>query len=507
MNLTTLLITNFRSLRGTVAIPLDAPVILLHGLNGMGKTSVLSAIELALTGEIAHLHRVDKDYERHLLHQDADSGSVAIFSRSDGPNEATITLTREGGSGSPLLGDEDAKFFSERCYLPQSALGRLLELYQDANTDEKTSPLTQFVKDLLGLDQLDALVEGLNPAFHIARIRNLVPEYRRYENLVASLKQEVDSKHESFESLLETIGVERAEIEHLLATIYEDETLLKQLHTNPRALVKAIEEDSNDTAELSALTSARQELEVYEERFAALPKDVASAERDLQENEHVETKSRLHHWTANDGKRLSDLIASLSDLFPDLPSPLTSGPIRAHNVTELRVNAEKERCERVLADNQTGVARLKVLDSEIQKSLQKIAGTDNELKQLSEHADALARALAGLVPHVHDDDCPVCGRDFQELEQGPLSARLSATIASLTTESGRLKFLANVRVEESDRATINHQERRQIQSSLIPVADVSNLSLRVATLTEALSKLNSLRDAALAGMSRVLLNF
>jgi exonuclease SbcC len=45
-------ITNFRSIKGTINIPLDAPVVLIHGQNGTGKTSILSAIELALTREV-----------------------------------------------------------------------------------------------------------------------------------------------------------------------------------------------------------------------------------------------------------------------------------------------------------------------------------------------------------------------------------------------------------------------------------------------------------------------
>jgi exonuclease SbcC len=53
--LKTLVIENFRSLRGKIVVPLDAQVVLVHGGNGMGKTSVLSALELGLTGRIAHL--------------------------------------------------------------------------------------------------------------------------------------------------------------------------------------------------------------------------------------------------------------------------------------------------------------------------------------------------------------------------------------------------------------------------------------------------------------------
>ena len=46
-------VTNFRSVRGHVHAPLDATVVLIHGENGAGKTSLLSAMEYGLTGERA----------------------------------------------------------------------------------------------------------------------------------------------------------------------------------------------------------------------------------------------------------------------------------------------------------------------------------------------------------------------------------------------------------------------------------------------------------------------
>jgi exonuclease SbcC len=125
-------ISDFRSIRGNINVPLDAPVVLIHGPNGSGKTSILSAIELALTGAIPSLGRAEPDYLSHLVHKQAKQGQVMI--KVEGlagvPTDLTLPVTADGIRGRPLLPERLAKFYSERCYLPQSVLSRLLEFYQ-----------------------------------------------------------------------------------------------------------------------------------------------------------------------------------------------------------------------------------------------------------------------------------------------------------------------------------------------------------------------------------------
>src|ERR1700730_16179700 len=241
--LNNLLITNVRSIRGTVAIPLDAPVVLLHGSNGMGKTSILSALELALTGNIAHLQRVDKEYDKHLLHWGTHEGSVSLTVRGElfpsQHGDIKLPIAPDGASDGKLLSDENAKSFAERCYLPQATLNRLLELYQDATALEKTSPLTKFVKDLLGLDQLDALVDGLRPAFHVQRIRNLVSEYRRFENLQNELKLEAQNARTREIETKRSVGARRETLANKLKSLYPSNSSMHSLLDRPNELCEA----------------------------------------------------------------------------------------------------------------------------------------------------------------------------------------------------------------------------------------------------------------------------
>lgn len=170
----------------------------------MGKTSVLSALELALTGRIKHLAEDGDGYQSYLTTLDTPGGSVQLTTTASYRDGArlggSLDFSNTAFTPTPLLDAEDAKFFAERCYLPQATLGRLLELYDDNKTDT-TSPLTQFVKELLGLDPLDALVDGLYPAFNVARVRNLVPEYRRLETLQTALRVEISGYERSIETV------------------------------------------------------------------------------------------------------------------------------------------------------------------------------------------------------------------------------------------------------------------------------------------------------------------
>jgi DNA repair protein SbcC/Rad50 len=84
-------ITDVRSIRGTITVPLDAPVVLIHGPNGSGKTSIFSAIELALTGEAMALRRADPNYMRHLRNREAESARIVL--RATGLGDETRSVS------------------------------------------------------------------------------------------------------------------------------------------------------------------------------------------------------------------------------------------------------------------------------------------------------------------------------------------------------------------------------------------------------------------------------
>jgi exonuclease SbcC len=107
---------DFRSIRQTLPVPLDADVIVIHGENGAGKTSILSAIELALTGEVRSLARADPNYKREHTNKDAvDAMIEVVVSRDDVEERLGGTLDRSGATDIVKLNAAQSDFFADRC--------------------------------------------------------------------------------------------------------------------------------------------------------------------------------------------------------------------------------------------------------------------------------------------------------------------------------------------------------------------------------------------------------
>src|ERR1019366_6911915 len=284
--LKTLVVENFRSIRGKIVIPLDAQVVLIHGTNGMGKTSVLSALELGLTGKVGHLATSGDGYKAYMTTLDTERGSIEITTTEPYKERANtggaVTFSDTEFLTAPLLETGDAKFFAERCYLPQATLGRLLEIYDDLETST-ASPLTQFVKELLGLDPLDALVDGLYPAYNVTRVRNLVPEYRRLESLLGSIREEIKRSDQAIASKSTSFKNRIAELTRIVSDLSPAGPLPLDKSINVENLRDELKRALDEERVLTELSRLRSELKALEQRWLALPAEDSTHDRATKE--------------------------------------------------------------------------------------------------------------------------------------------------------------------------------------------------------------------------------
>ena len=140
-----------------------------------------------MTGKVRSIRRRDEHYTKHLPHHGSPYAAIRIESADeDGGTRPAhqVTIDGAGVEGAHALGPRRAQFYSERSYLDQESLGRLLDLYQHTE-DIWESALVRFANELLGLDRLNALRSGLHDATDIRRVRKLSNSYSDAETEAA----------------------------------------------------------------------------------------------------------------------------------------------------------------------------------------------------------------------------------------------------------------------------------------------------------------------------------
>lgn len=498
--LRTLTIENYRSIKGDIVIPLNAPVVLIHGSNGMGKTSVLSALELGLTGEIAHLERNQSRYQEYLTNFAAESGSIQLavegLMPELGNSLGSVNFSSKAFKARPIFSSRMATFFSQRCYLPQAVLGRLLEMY-DEHKKGGQSELTQFVKELLRIEPLDALVDGLDHALHVSRVRKLAPAYKQLEDLEKNYDGQAARLKDQVSAAASAVAARKELISDMLRKLLPEQ-VRTDTELEGNELRKRIANRSQDEEEHSLFSNRKADLSILAEQInlreaSAADLDIASCERT-----QAERLSAFDDWTLESGAKLLQHFDRLRVHYPNLPQPdLEFDDIVTEAITWS--GNEIGRLDSVLAQHDQSSASLNTANMIIERASTRIREINEDLATVGKDARTLANALAGIAPHVEGDFCPVCHRDYGEENKGPLTAHIASTIASLTREAGRLQALANERANEGERLTRAQRDLASAQSSILSTQSLLETRQKRSDLASIRSALASLRSDALLG--------
>ena len=476
-------------------IPLDAPVVLIHGQNGTGKTSTLSAIELALTGHVESLARLDGNYTTHLVHKMADEARVEVTVEEAAGTSTQAEIAVRGSTviGKPLLSATRARAYTERCYLAQATVSRLLEMYENKESSRHDSPLTAFVKELLGLGDLEALIEGLHIAGDIRRLRGPVPEYSYVRDAISSLEVELAAKKAEFKGLADEIGALRDRMHNKL----EDAGLLPDRAIADEHLARALRGDAEEPA-LQRLAQLRREIAAIRALWQESDASADLARRATAERAVSDADAALAAWRSSSGPAVGSLFERLSPFFPNLPSP-ESDPESARQAAITVLGFELQRCVSVLARDADSISRVATLDSSIRKARSRIAALEDQIADHVDEAGALAKALAGIHSHIAGEICPVCSRDFNEVAAGTLDSFVSTRITELTEKAGHLQSLVRNRTDEERGLAMAVRERDALAARQLAVVDREGLSRRQAQLEDIQAALSEISEATKAG--------
>lgn len=488
-------ITNFRSIRGTVSIPLDASIVLIHGQNGAGKTSLLSGIELALTGAVPSLRRLDENYFAHLVHKDAPAASVTIAVNSPtGELSKTLAIENAAIQGEPLFNGVDATFFNERCYLAQSTMNRLLELYQGKELKKGDSALTKFVKDLLGLDQLDSLINGLEDAGHLTRLKNALPAYRSALDKVPTLESRRDS-----------LSVERGQLEKTAAQLH--------LRIGERGNSLAIPSDRLSSIPHLQEVASSQDDHFQLLRLAQLKRDVVAARTQWEdirshasgtavveaERTAAQSSEVFSRWMETGHAQVAKALLSVRSLVRDQPEITVVGPQRALGHAAQSIEKELNRVTDLVNRDAEDKSRLSALDGQIERATARLEALDEQIAGHLANADQLAQALTSLLPLINSQECPVCGRDFGEISSNHLQSHLSAKISTLVESSGRLQGFVRERSEALKLRAEGLRRREVFVNAQLSPQDRTKFSLLRVELEESMRILRGLAPVAAEG--------
>ncbi|MBT4688275.1 MAG: AAA family ATPase [Rhodospirillaceae bacterium] len=490
--ITSLQVSNFRSIRGTLDLNLDAPIVLIHGPNGSGKTSLLSAIELGLTGAVASLRRFDPNYENHLVHRDSKEASLTIrcehLQVTSNPSEIFISGSRI--SGEPLLRKAQALFYTERCFLAQATLGRLLEIYETSDARDDDSPLTLFVKDMLGLDHLDNVIDGLHHLGHVARLRKSLPLYSEVEDEKKRLENQFDLAIANLdEAKLTCQSAHDLLLEALAPFDVENVPDLDEL-------IRQISDQGDEGTEAEKLSIMSREVSAAHSLWISTANTVDLSRLAEAESTLAARRTQLHAWLTDHEATLETALSAASTLVRDLPSISRVGAISAHESAEAAVEDEIARCRRQVEQDTLNRTAFNTCRESLQKSMTRAQRLDERLATLAKESGQIARALSEVSPFIDDNTCPICDRDFGEVSDVPLHAHLTMHIAGLSQTATELQEVTAERQVVTRAIGRERAEIEDLESRLLSESDRTAVMTRTANLAEAEQGLKRTREFA-----------
>lgn len=493
--LISLVVEDFRSIRGSQRISLDAPVILIHGPNGTGKTSLLSAIEFGLTGAVASLGRFDPNYVQHLPHKLSASGACRIQIEATGLDAALAEVRCDGSHlwGDSLLKDNLSRFFTERCYLPQAALGRLLEIYEHQDSRRTDSPLTRFVKELLGLEALDALIDGLHASGDVRRLREPAPRYWLARSDASPVAKRLADAESANRAAAEALAAAEQNLRALL-----DGLALPDTPLNPASLADHLEGLQDQAEEwLDDLARRRRDLNAAERQLADAAGD-AMHQRQTLETAASRARQALEAWIGGPGEILRDLFDVIRSRFAQLAES-ASDPLATHEAATSLVTIELARLQALSEADQAAEKALVEVQESVRQGKARLSTIEEELEEDRGANQDLAQALTAISSHIRDETCPVCGRDFTEVSETPLAAHVSEEVQRLILAAGRVESL--VRDRSATVAAVTQAERREsdLTAKRLSSEQLDANKLDIARLTEWMTSLITHRGASLEG--------
>lgn len=528
MRLQSLEITGFRAFGGTQHFDLSADVVVVHGPNGSGKTSMLDAVLWAITGAVARLGEgadVVSEYsdfgEAHvkLVLAAPDGTEIRIARRQErGVNHAPVTLetATERHSGAvaesrlmELLWPEGAsaedpakslaRSFTRAVYLQQDQVRSFIQ-------DEDEKGRFEIVGEIVGMGRVGELVrklEGSRRAWSTATNqlsqRDLAPLVQRRASLLASIADAQAGNpdpalDDRWAAWLNTAsaqlgldpsdGPRRQILETTLsklnaATVAAElrRNRLRELQSSIAGLpepVDGIEAAEDQVRSADALTNQSEaELAAVTERAAAVRQQMVEL---VGERDSLAAMARLalDHLTADcpvcqQPHDISTTQAHLRVLVDAATTPLTEPESGVAAASQALRDAESER-SRARAE----LNRLQRAQQDRVARIEQVTAAAEALglAQATDTAAAADAAIAQLEAELESTavlrrEGELLSAGIALLDEGRRASELSAQLPALEADIAEKEALVSLRETASEDAKHLHESLRGLSESLV----------------------------------------
>lgn len=494
--LKSLLIRDFRSISGEWTVPLDAGIVLVHGPNGAGKTSLLSALELAATGTISYLDRLgDSGYRTNLHHRGTKSGFVTLEAQGlNAGNLGSAMVTSKGAECSPLLDDQLAQTFVERCFLPQATLGRLFEVYAPKTDRGAVTPLMRFVQEILGLNAIDALIDGLHASGHVKRVEKLSRQWRAAEASLATLRKRHNDAVSVRDAARNRVRDLRTELSRRLEIEGDDDGVEILTSAVDRFVAEsAVHADESARSREALLRLDALESTLRQERLMNTDPNEPEDTSGLSAAE-----ARLAEWrSSRSGPLLEWFTASSRGVNGTDADPVTVLRELKARLADLDGSLmEARRRLKILDDLSKRSAASRIELADLERRLGQLSASRSAASSTSAAAE-LASILVAVLEHVDGDECPVCSQNF--MSGGSLREHVISRVESLNQDASQMLAVETLRARLESERNVLVRQLADDDAQGAQFGDRSLLDDEAQALTVGIASLRSLEPVGEAG--------
>jgi exonuclease SbcC len=412
----------------------------------------MSAIECALTGAVTHLQNFEDDYPRCLRNTEYRERAEVWLEYLDSdkkPHHHHVAIESNSNVDrvvpvAPVLSHQDSLLFTDRCYLSQYRLGRLLEIYQ-ASSKGTEQHLVRFARELLGLDVLENLINGLYVVKDERRLKNAMPSLDALHNQATTLTARVETLNADVQSRDQEWHAAFANIDKLDPRLPSDPWTSERLQG--RITIAGGEQAKSQLSERrKRLQQQRGQMESAVGFLAAIPQS------DHEPSDQLPKKLQEIMLRATEVRsRLSEKLVSITRHLTEMgwSDPNAADPADIDRLFRL-VQSELRRLISVLDDE---VTQRKSVALELKNGQNDFASAGAELQSLAAAVRDLATVsrkrvelLQAAIVSAEGNICPVCSRNYAEVGAGELGSHLKEELAKLGVTIAQIESQAAQRV-------------------------------------------------------------